>query len=502
MSEELISLLAKKNSNLNDWIVGKEPKHYKRSNLTPFERRDLAEQGAKAIYKYFGVKLYFSQALIAGAILSEKFEEFVIVTTPQYGKSFLFGMISILRAWQGRPVYIAAANADLSQIIMQNAIAALTSASKEIRSALINKKDQIDRLATSVSKTRIAFSSGGSLEAISLADSYQDSLSRNKALGKGGDFFVDEASLVSDKAFSEMGRREFARTDDKAYQLALISNPHKPGTFYDMLTDDEPPEKRFILWMDALTAVEEERLTADRVLNSTWDKNIHDRKRYLLCELDVDSDTMLKTPIVYENSFDNQYSIYFMGLDSAYKGKDNITVSLNAVDEDGISHIDEIYTIQKGKWVDGVTENQIIDDITRLARHFRVPLVCADQGWGVWLIKGLNDNGIACKGVNFGGKPTRERVRDGAYSAVNARDIRAEMHLDLQNLIEDNAVQFSESAWDKVKDVFPFIKSERKSNGKIQVIKKSEIKAQIGRSPDELDAVLLSIYAPLLFRII
>lgn len=502
MSEELESLLKQRSEDLPDWIKGKKPHHYKRISVAPWEAKELSRLGAKEIYKYFGVKLYYSQSLIAGAVLSERFDEFVIVTTPQYGKSFLLGMLGILRAYQGRPVYIAAASQDIAEIIMQNAISSLQTASKEIRDALLNKKDQIDKLATSISKTRVAFSSGGSLEAISLADSYQDSLARNKALGKGGDFLVDEASLVSDKSFSEMGRREFARTDDKSYQLVMISNPHKPGTFYEKLTDDNPPKNRFILWLDVLTAIEEERISAERALNSDWNKNVHDRKRYLLCELDADADTMLKTPKTYKGEYDYEYCQYFMGLDSAYKGKDSITVAINAVDDEGVCHIDQVKTIQKSEWVDGQTEDQIIDDITRIARAYRVPLICADQGYGVWLIKGLNDNGFACKGVNFGSKPTSERVRANEYSATNAQNLRAEMHLDLQNLIEDGMIQFSEEAWEKVKDVFPFVKSERKPNGRIQVIKKSEIKAKIGKSPDELDAVLLSIYAPLLFRTI
>lgn len=502
MSEELTSLLAKRNYDLAPWINGKVPKHYKRLSVIPSKARELAELGAHEMFKFFGVRLFFSQALIAGAILSNEYDEFVIVTPPQYGKSWLFGRLAVLRAWQGRPVYIAGASQDLASIIMQNAIAGLQDASAEIRNSLINKKDQLDRLATSVSKTRVAFSSGGSLEAISLADTYQDSLARNKALGKGGDFFADEASLISDKALSEMGRREFARTDNKSYQLAMISNPHEPGTFYEKLTEEKLPERRFVLWMDVLTAIEEERLAQERVINSDWDKNIHDRRRYLLCELDVDADTMLQTPKVYEGNYEYEYAQYFIGLDSAYKGKDNITVALNAVDDEGMCHIDEVHVIDKGDWIDGVTEDRIIDDIAKIARYFRVPLVCADQGSGVWLVKGLNDRGIACKGVNFGSKPTRERVKANEYSATNASNLRAEMHLDLQNLIEDGGIEFSESAWEKVKDVFPFIKSERKANGKIQVIKKSEIKAKIGKSPDELDAVLLSIYAPLLFRTI
>lgn len=499
MNGELQSLLELKTDNLEDWIVGKVPSHFKRLSVGGESARELAEYGAKMMFKYFGVRLYYSQALIAGAILSDKFINFTIVTSSQYGKSFLLGRVAILRAFLGRPVYIAGASQDIAQIIMQNAIAGLKEASKEIQDALITKKSQIDRLATSVSKTRIAFSTGGFVEAISLADTYQDSLARNKALGKGGDYYVDEASLVSEKARSEMERGHFAKTDGTSYQFIEISNPHQPGEFYEDLTQENPSDDHFILWLDILTAIEEERVTEKQVLTSRWAKNVHDRRRYLLCELDVDGETMFPTPKIYEGEYQNDYATWFLGLDSAYKGKDNITVALNGVDEDGKSHIEEIYIIEKGNWIVGETEQRIIDDITKIARFYRTPLVCADTGSGVWLVKGLLDNYVPCKGIGFGESPTPERVRNRQYSATNAQNKRVEMHLDLQNLIEDNMIEFSERAWEKVKGVFPFIKSERKANGKIQVIKKSEIKARIGKSPDELDAVLLSIHAPLIY---
>lgn len=501
MSKEVISLLEKRTDNLEKWVIGRVPKHFKRLSVSDKKARELAEIGATLMWKHFEKKVYYCQAMILGALLSDEYKRLVIVTPSQYGKSWIFGHGGVINAYYGNPTYIAGGSAELSNIIMQNAIAALQDASGEIKGALKNKKDQIDRLATSLSKTRISFASGGSLEAISLGDAYEDKLSRNKAVGRAGDYIVDEAALVSEDTFLEMGRVDFAKLGEDKYKMAMISNPHNPGVFYEALTDDDPSEDTFILWIDALTAVEEERFTEQQVLTSTFDKNRHTRIKYLLCEMDTEGDSMFETPVVYQGNYEGDYTTCFLGVDSAYKGKDNITVALNIVDEDGNCHIDEILTIDKGDWIDGTTENQICDEIARIVKRLRVPLVCVDIGWGVWIRKGLEDRGVMAKGIGFGETPTKERTKSDVrhYAATHAVDKRAEMHLDLQNLIEDRKISFSEQAWEKVKDIFPFVKSEVVRGDKRRIIKKSVIKTKIGRSPDELDSVLLSIHAPLIF---
>ena len=102
-------------------------------------------------------------------------------------------------------------------------------------------------------------------------------------------------------------------------------------------------------------------------------------------------------------------------------------------------------------------------------------------------------------GINFGAAPTRARVKNREYSATNALNKRAEMHLDFQDLADNRIVRVSEEVRDVIKDVLPYITSERKASGKIQIRPKEEIKAIIGKSPDEFDSVLLSIHAVVLF---
>lgn len=499
MDRELQALLSKREYDLDEWIIGKIPNHYKRISVSPEEAMRLAKIGAAKIGAYYGDRLYFSQSVIAGAVLSGDYDEYVIVTPSQYGKSWLFGRLALIMGYEGDPTYIAGASADTANIIMSNVIGAVQHAAPEIRNRLTNTQDQIEKLATSLSKSRIGFSNGGFVQPISLADTYADNKKRNKAVGRGANFLLDEAALVSDDTFAEMGRREFATVGDESYKMVMISNPHNPGFFYEKLTDDDPPERTFILWMDILTAIEEERWTEQKVAKSEFAKHRNTRREYLLCVLDRDGGSMFEKPKLYEPPYRGDYVQYFLGVDAAYRGKDNISIALNAVSDDGRSHIEEVVTVDKGEWIDGVTSEQIIDDISRIIRKYRVTYTCIDIGFGVWLVEGLARRGFAVKGINFGEAPTKGRVKANQYAAKNAQNKRAEMHLDLQDLIENNYVEFSEQAYDRVKDVFPYVTSERKANGKIQIIKKSEIKAQIGKSPDELDAILLSIHAPLIF---
>lgn len=494
MNKELETLFEAQSHDLKPWLIGKIPRHYKRLSVSWDEAMRLARLGASTMAAAYGIKLFFSQALIAGAVLDEKYKEIVIISPSQYGKSFLMGRLGLYRAYTGAKQYIAGAAANVTQIIMGQTIAATQEASEEIKKALTMKQNEIDRLTSSVSKQRLAFSTGGFVEAITLGDVYSDNLTANKAVGRAGDFIIDEAALVSEQSFIEMGRREFAKIDGTKYKSIMISNPHKPGFFYDKLTQENPPEDTFILWMDALTAVEEERFSKETVFNSDFAKNKSSLRRYLLCVLDDDGDGMYAAPKVYDGHYAGDYTQYFLGVDAAYKGKDNIEMTLTAAGG-GKLHVDETRQVIKKKWIEGKTSEDIIKTIARYAHAYGVALCCVDVGWGVWLVEGLIRHGVNAVGVNFSEAPSKDRVKAKHYSATNATNKRAEMHLDFADFTESGILDVSRQVYDGIKDVMPYITSERKTNGKIQIRPKSELKAIIGHSPDKWDSALLSVHA-------
>lgn len=495
----LKALLANQRTDVKPWVLGNIPYHYKRINIPFHEALRLAKIGTKKIKAYYNDKLYFTQAVIAGACLTDDYDTVIIVTSSQYGKSWLMGRIVPIRAYEEKSeCYIAGGDADKTAIIQNYMFRALQEVTPEMRNALNSEsKDKLDKLATSVSKTKISFRDGGSIEPLSLGENFNNNLARNKSVGRGGDYFVDEAALLSDDTYAELGRRDFKNKDGKRSKQVLISNPHNPGMFYDKLTDENPDDKTLIIWMDILTAVEEGQTTAERVIHSDFAKNKSTRRRYLMCELDVDSDAMFGTPKIYKED-DTEYKQNFMGVDPSYKGKDSIETATVSVDEDGFFRVEEIEKMDR-VWIDGATSEDIAKDIARKARVYNAGLVAVDVGWGVWLTESLTRRRVNTLGVAFQSSPTKSRVRANHYAATNAQNKRSEMHLDLQDLIENNMIAFQEDAWNKVKDTFPFVTAERKENGKIQIRKKSEIKRSIGHSPDELDSVLLAIHAAIRF---
>ena len=475
-------------------MLGCIPTHYKRLSVSWEEAERLAKLGSMELFAAFGLQTYFTQGIISGAMLSGDYDTVVVVTPSQYGKSWLLGHVAPLMAFKGDNLTVAAAVANTTEIIMSYIRQSIRHAAPDIKDAIIGETmKKIDRLDSSLSKSRVSFAKGGYIDSITLGDMYNDNI-HNKAIGRGTGYIIDEAAQCSEKALAEIGRREFATVDGKKNILVMISNPHQPGVFYDYLTQENPDERTIIIWMDALTACQEKRWTVKTVLESDFAKREDTRTRYLMCELPRSGIGMFDDVRISDAP---AKGFRFMGVDAAYKGKDNICLAM-CTQCDRVS-VDEVLTVKTVPWVDGKTSEDICDTVARVYHQTGCLFVCVDVGFGVWLIEGLLKRGVNCMGINFASAPTKERQKLRHYAAVNAQNIRAEMHLDLQGLIEDQSITFTNQAYNMVKDVLPYITCDRKANGKILVRPKVEIKSNIGKSPDELDAVLLAIHALVIY---
>lgn len=498
--KRLRKLLESADENKGKFMLGKFPMrgnipvHYKRLSVKPEEADRLAVIGAMEIFSAFNIQLYYTQSVIAGAMLSGDYDTVVVVSPSQYGKSWLLGHIAPLMAFKHQKLTVAAATANTTEIIMSYIRQSIRQAMPDIKEAILGESmKKIDRLDSSLSKGRVSFAKGGYIDSITLGEMYDDNI-HNKAIGRGTGYIVDEAAQLSDKSLAEIGRREFSSVDGKKEILVMISNPHKPGVFYDYLTMENPDERTIIIWMDALTACQEGRWPVKQVLESDFAKREDTRTRYLMCELPRSGVGMFDEVRVSDAP---AKGFRFMGIDAAYKGKDNLCLAM-CTQCDRVS-VDEVLTIKTVPWIDGKTSEDICDTVARIFHQTGCAFVCVDVGFGVWLIEGLLKRGVNCMGINFGAGPTKERLKLRHYAAVNAYNLRAELHLDLQGLIEDQSITFTSQAWDAVKDVLPYISCDRKSNGKVLVRPKIEIKNMIGKSPDELDAVLLAIHALVLY---
>lgn len=498
--KRLRKLLERWEENDGEWTIGTfpmkgyVPKHYKRLSVSMEEAKRLGEIGAVELLAAFNLQTYFTQSVIAGAMLSGDYDTVVVVSPSQYGKSWLLGHVAPLMAFKNKKLTVAAATANTTEIIMSYIRQSIRQAAPDIKEAILGgDMKKIDRLDSSLSKGRVSFAKGGYIDSITLGEMYDDNI-HNKAIGRGTGYIIDEAAQLSDKSLAEIGRREFSSVDGRKEILVMISNPHKPGVFYDYLTMENPDERTIIIWMDALTACQEQRWPVKTVLESDFAKREDTRTRYLMCELPRSGVGMFDEVKVEDSP---PSKMRFMGIDAAYKGKDNLCLAMCS-QSDHVT-VDEVLTIKTTPWIDGKTSEDICDMVARIFHQTSCAFVCVDVGFGVWLIEGLLKRGVNCMGINFGAGPTKERLKLRHYAAVNAYNLRAELHLDLQGLIEDQSVTFSNQVWEAVKDVMPYISCDRKSNGKVIVRPKIEIKNMIGKSPDELDAILLAIHALILY---
>lgn len=504
--EKLTNLLAAADENRGDFArislgqigQGKKPIHFKRLSISQDRADQLANLGAyEMIAHWDNVRLFYTQALIAGAIVSGEFDKLVVVTPSQYGKSWLLGHLSLLHAYNGHRVNIVASTGDRSNVIMSYVARAASESQDEVKNALTgDSMKKIDRLDRSLSQSRISFARGGSVEAFSLGDTYED-LEHNKAIGRGGAYIVDEAALISDDALSEIGRSEFSSVDGSKEIVCMISNPHKAGTFYDALTDEYVPDRTLVIWADILTACQEGRWTPQHVLTSEFAQHQDTLERYLLCDLPT-AGTGMYTDAQIVTRKPQKYDIHVLGVDSAYKGKDDIYVCDAVYTGKGL-HFNDIAKITKPNWIDGITSQDIADTITRIQRTLDAVMVCVDTGAGIWLTEALALRGVPVKGIAFGAGPTKERQKARHYAAVNATNLRAEMHLDLQDLMENQRCTFDPKVYREIKDTLPHVTSVRKATGKIAVRPKQEIKNEIGHSPDAFDAVLLCLHAAVVY---
>lgn len=486
------------------WVKGYIPDHYKRLNISKEKAEEFAVLGASFGLTYFKNKYFFTQALIMGAIMDQTYDTFVIVTPSQYGKSWLMAQVALALAFKERQVRVAAGEKSTTNIIMGHVIKQLKTSDDDIKKKVLDYKDKFEKLNSSLSKDRVTFKRGGLVEGITLGMSSNDPRRSNNAIGRGGVYIIDECALISDDVFAEVGRRDFSNIQGIREPLILISNPHKKGRFYDMLTDPYPRDRTLIVWMDIRTSVEEGRVRyPEQVFESEFFKNESTRVRYLLCDLEDYSESSMFSEIqVKEPPNEVQY---FLGIDSAYKGKDDITICLSAQDKHGHIYLIDISKVDKCNWIDGQTSHRILTKLIEIIDRFKVKYVCVDIGQGIYITEGLAQEayrfGYGIEGVNFGSGPTKERVKAKHYSAKYAYNKRAELHMDFKDLIEKERLYATEEVKEKLKDQMNATHMFIKSKDKYMVIEKEKIKKELKKSPDELDSAILSVHACIKYAI-
>lgn len=515
-----------------DWVVGKIPdlSDYRKLSVDSFEEafklaRLGQEMASMAIPTFKGqpLKLYFTQALILGAALIdrahaealgldfEKYRSVLMTTISRYGKSFLNAIALIVMAGAaGKECQIGAATKDKAGVIQNKVVQLLPNSVQSIQDGLIVTSDddeavnkKIARMSTQVSKEALMWRNGGSIKSFSTNEGNKSGdVQAAGAIGIGGEFVVmDEVQLLSPVGFRTASRFMVENPDTKRF---MVGNPMINGHFRDVYDDPST----FVVHSNDVTAIIEGRATRESFALTGMPTYSNEYRYYIMTEFPDEStgtrffSTM---PQVWDKGALGEpvSKIYYMGIDSAYKGADGIVVSVMSLNMNTEGKrwcaIEHQFDAKRRftEWTEATTLD-ICLDILKVWDKYNCVAGCIDIGFGIHLYEKMKElyPNIALEPINFAGKPTEWRV-ENEYNAKYAVNKRAEMHLDLKDLCENHLLYIAPDTYDEaVREMREVGNSPEASKVKIEA--KKNIKIRIGRSPDFLDSACLAVHAMIL----
>lgn len=493
---------------LKEWVKGSIPEHYKKLSITFEKVLEYATEGAVLSLSHYDDKLFFTQALVNGAIMSGDYDSIYVITSSQTGKSYGLGQVIPLYAYYRNEKIDVVGNTDvITEKIMGWINTWIAKAPREVTQDLLEPVDKLSKLKQRTSKKGLAWGNRNSeVKSLTLAGTSTDAL-KSQAIGESGAKIMDEAAFIESQRWADVvGRAQLSNKDkDKQSIVVAVSNPHKDGNFMREMNEVVIDERKLVIWADVRTAVEEGSYeSVDFIKKHEYYKEPIACKKYLLCELsDYSEESMFNSLAIDDTEDIDDYNL-FMGIDSAYKGRDDIDVALSGIHKKtGMFKLFDIINIDKANWEDGTTSRKILDIIRTNIRRLKINYVCVDIGYGVYITEGLNDGTLPCKvvGINFGNGATSHRCDLNQYAAVYGANKRAEMHLDLQQLIDGRNIVATSNVEEKIRQQMNVTRLIDANDSKMKrVIPKKEIKQALGKSPDELDSVLLSIHAGIMYN--
>lgn len=507
-------------SELPPWFKGYIPKqsNYIRNTIPKNKRLYYALIGWRAFMIEFNINLYFTQAMIVGAFISGDYATGRVIAPPRWGKSYIMGALADYLAKYSYHVSIAASRGKRTAKVMEHARKALRGSNAWMKDMLVDEEQRelskadklLGRSEIAYSRHNIVFKNGNKISTKSTGDAFT-STDTNENIGEGSHVLIDEMDYISEDALTELGRREFESDDGRSLILFGISNPRFLNHFYEDMTkpDEEMKANEFAVWMDVVTAIEEDniKMTADEILESDFVKTEDSIRTNLLCIYDEEQSEFFNAPFVMRSREElneiTKTTVATIGVDSAYKGTDGITIALTLFDSEtnesqNIKVLDTI-NLRPDEWSDARSTKEIVDGIEQIVKAYNVKSIAIDVGQGSHLIVEMAQReslaSIIQYPIDFGARPTPEKIKIGTDTAVRARNKRAEMHLVLQQLMQENRVVYSEHLRSRLLPQMRAVQTKNTDLQKVTLIDKSIIREQLKRSPDDLDAVVLSIHA-------
>lgn len=504
------------NTQLPPWFKGKIPHgdSYIRNTLPKDKRLRLAFLGWSEFMTEFNINLYYTQALIVGALISGEYDTARVIATPRWGKSYIMGALADYLAKHSYHVSIVASRTARTGKVMEHARSALRGSNLWMKNMLVEEEQReltkadklLGRSEVAYSRHNIVFRNGNKISTKSTGDAFSNK-DNNENIGEGSHVLIDEMDFISEDALAELGRREFESDDGRSLVMFGISNPRYLNHFYRDMTKPKMRDKEFVIWMDVVTAIEEGniKMTPEQVLDSEFAKTEESIRTNLLCLYEEDQSEFFNAPFITDERNKltdiSPQTISVLGVDSAYKGSDGITICLTIYDQTKEYPIQvvDIVNLRPDEWSDARSTKEIVDGIEKICIAYNVKALAIDTGQGAHLIVEIanrdNLKTITQYPVDFGGRPTPEKVKVAIDTAVRARNKRAEMHLVLRELMQESKVIYSEEIKNDLLEEMRVVDTKQNDLTKVTLIDKSIMREQLKRSPDNLDATVLSVHA-------
>lgn len=445
-----------------------------------------------------------AQADIFAAIVSDipEFKRLVIMGYSQFGKSEIVAMALI---WLACPavndksvkIPIITPTGEKSQIIMDYILTHIRD-QKMFTYGLLNV-EAIDRLKVQTRKDKLVWSNNSEIRTLS-ANVKQREAKSSGLMGFGGDIIiVDEATDIPDSNFAKVLRMLAGQPEHS--KMVKIFNPTEKNHAYKSYLDP----KYLKIIVDYEDGIRQGRLTPELIDEFKESMPSQDFQVLYECKFPDVSDRYLVNrdqvlAVSKQPSYDTD-TVGYAGLDTAWKGKDDILLTILK---------GKNFTIQKKlkpkDWTND-TADEIAQEVISLCIASNVKTICIDAtGNGALLYTAISKENakqhnkhfnIEVVEINFAEKPTLERVESDDPIATKCLNKRAEMFMDFRKAIIDREVYIPLEFG--IIDEITRMEYEFQL-GKYKIEPKDKISALLGHSPDRTDSVVLAYHAKILHQ--
>ena len=281
----------------------------------------------------------------------------------------------------------------------------------------------------------------------------------------------DEAALAPPTLFTALS--PCLRGEGIDPYIRLLSTPRK-GSFLNLYAKEHPDLVEVIhakTTDNPLITQEQLQLMSNSIVNEDMLRQELEGEM-----LDIDSDASILQLKDYPTRDSGLHGVNYMGIDLSGLGADN-----------NVFTVANRYRIEEQVKIQSANSFELGDISERLVQKWNIQGIFIDitGSTSCGALDVMRSKGLQVTGINFAQKPFD---CDTGNRCANAR---AEMYLDLAKYVKDGLFVSS----DDIKTQLAYTTVFVNQSGKMQIIKKADIKELIGHSPDEADSLALAVYA-------